>query len=541
MKERIVIMSGEDNFVSIYPSNAQPDIFKNNTASSFSTRLRNSKTLNGPWEVAVKDLSFVNTIQTFKNEKMTLHKMEKKYVDFYVVSSLLEKQDRIASYDLSHFSDEWLLSVKPYYPKWKQRRVIFDHILSSFNSMIGQFFYFAFNQNKIYGRYFIKDGSKYYGLFCSDQLKSILNLKHHLLLPRGIFKDGNRNHFYRTGVATDVGWNINFNRSPAYDKEKPIYFTLLPLHRMERKTVTIEKDNINDYVSEFNEKMRRYGLIIAMNEKKPKDDEPKAKKKRQTSDDGDEVTLQYTNHLRTSNVAFIYIPLNTFDHRNDKTIYFYQPTTQTVQLRLRDNKKFPKTEIVIYFNEIYRRKERDVKTWVRDIDLPTNYYKNERLLLKVLNEQNLQTVGDERDFFFSFNDGTNRFQLEVKKSFILNMSEKLKSILGFDQTEFYEGKHKATHVPIINRNNHHFYLYTNIISPISVGGERVRLLCYIPIPNAEYGDVVHKEFLTPIYLPVSTSQLQQVDFLLCDDTGEQIHFEEGRTVVTLHFRQRNYV
>ena len=72
-----IIMGDEDNFVAVFPSNAQPHIFPNNTAAEFSTKFETSKQLNGEWEVAVKDLSFVNTVQTFKNEKISVSKIEK--------------------------------------------------------------------------------------------------------------------------------------------------------------------------------------------------------------------------------------------------------------------------------------------------------------------------------------------------------------------------------------------------------------------------------------------------------------------------------
>ena len=133
-----------------------------------------------------------------------------------------------------------------------------------------------------------------------------------------------------------------------------------------------------------------------------------------------------------------------------------------------------------------------------------------------------------------------RFQLEVKDDIVSTMSKKLQSILGFNQTTFGKGKYEANRIPLLNRNIHHLYLYSNIISPIYVGGQRVPLLRYIPIPTSEYGDTIYKEFLNPAYLPLSVGQLQQIDIALYDDTGEEIYFEEGRTLVTLHFRRINF-
>ena len=84
----------------------------------------------------------------------------------------------------------------------------------------------------------------------------------------------------------------------------------------------------------------------------------------------------------------------------------------------------------------------------------------------------------------------------------------------------------------------HFYVYSNFIQPIQVGGQPVPLLRYIPINIGEFGQTMYKEFQHKVYIPVNVSRLQHCEFGIYDDTGQPIQFIGGRTVLTLHFRRR---
>ena len=49
--------------------------------------------------------------------------------------------------------------------------------------------------------------------------------------------------------------------------------------------------------------------------------------------------------------------------------------------------------------------------------------------------------------------------------------------------------------------------------------------------------MVHQEFLNPTFVPVTRSNIHQVDILVRDDTGEPTPFLYGKITLTLQFRK----
>ena len=545
-------MGIEDNFVAVFPSNAQPEIFPDNTASSFSTRFETSKQLDGEWEVTVKDLSFVNTVQTIKNEKISVSQKEKVFKKPSIAIDLLEDEKKIVSYDMRQHSREWILAMSTTNNKVTQRELQVVTILTIFNRLMGNVFWWTWNKN-VYLRFTQKIVKNPYGVFVSDHLKDILNLHTNLILPMEHFwnlKRDNVGMFPMNEASLQVGGDMT-KEAFTWNKDKRFDFTLLPTHRMKKVKVVIPSENrIERFIDKFNQEMKKYGLVAACsyrevvdkdsdNKKKVADKDADKKKPDKKKKVADKVLIEYTNHFDTSDIAFISLHNKTFNVNDKYMTYFYAPKVFTYPLKLKKEGSIPKCEILIWKKEVELNYHEDIK-WKCDIELPTKYYKNEQQLLAVLNDHS--KVKDMKlDYLFSFNMETDRFHLDVKNGFILKISKKLQSILGFNQNKFEEGSYTAIHSAQINQSIYHFYLYSNIIAPIHVGGTRVQLLCYVPFPNVDYGDVVYKEFLTPIYVPVCVNQLQQVDIAVFDDAGERINFEQGRTVVKLHFRKRNYV
>lgn len=66
-------MDSERGFYIILPSNVQPDFHPTNTASHYRTTFDHSYSLNeGEWEVALTEISFVNTLPTVVNESFSI-------------------------------------------------------------------------------------------------------------------------------------------------------------------------------------------------------------------------------------------------------------------------------------------------------------------------------------------------------------------------------------------------------------------------------------------------------------------------------------
>ena len=86
-------------------------------------------------------------------------------------------------------------------------------------------------------------------------------------------------------------------------------------------------------------------------------------------------------------------------------------------------------------------------------------------------------------------------------------------------------------------NINHFYVYTNVIQPLKVGGKPILLLQYILLDVGEFGQTMYKEFLNKVYVPTNVARLHHCEFGIYDDQGQEIKFVGGRTVLTLHFRK----
>ena len=532
--ELFLIMDDEKDFLIVLPSNCQPNIFTQNTASSFSMQLEHPKSLDGQWEVALKDLCFVNTMQTLENEKINVSRVTTRTIDEHTWFNVhLENQQIVIPFDLRQHSAEWESALKSITLREQRKRALIPIILAIMNRYMSHSFWWTYIKDRVYIRYIRKGLSppqEHYGFFFSKHLMEVFNLHSQLIFPtdkgfvlhRDLIDVNNMETYDYRGLSSDVG--EDYTLTTDVQNDRALTLAILPLHRMQRKTITIPKcKNVSALVSELNEKLGHYGLIASVN----------------IAEKTNVVIQSRMSFDNDDHAVFISIPQFIFNHqiRNHRFLCGLDNTYTFIHVR---RGAIPQFHVEVYLKKLKQRKTVSSHKSLCDLHLSTKYYKNERQLLTVLNEQR-NDKNLKFDFTFTFNDEWRRFQLEVKDGLILRISKVLQSILGFDVNVFNEGKHIASRIPLLHRNIHYFYLYTNIIQPIYVGGDRVPLLRYIPIPNADYGETVYKEFLNPNYLPVCINQLQRIDIGLYDDTGEKIQFEEGRTVATLHFRKRNYV
>ncbi len=86
-------------------------------------------------------------------------------------------------------------------------------------------------------------------------------------------------------------------------------------------------------------------------------------------------------------------------------------------------------------------------------------------------------------------------------------------------------------------NISHLFVYTDIIPSQLVGGTEAPLIKTIPVRNDTIG--TDGESYTNIeYYPVNKNPIDTIEIIIRDGTGKKIPFSEGRSIVTLHFRQR---
>lgn len=123
----------------------------------------------------------------------------------------------------------------------------------------------------------------------------------------------------------------------------------------------------------------------------------------------------------------------------------------------------------------------------------------------------------------------------------LEFGEYLYRILGFRGISQSCEKLEADNIIDIFGQIHIIYIYSDIVSPIIVGSERVPLLQMFTLDhpnraNLEPGSQNRITFQSPIYVPISRKTFETINIEVRDDSGELIQFETGKTLATLHIR-----
>ena len=84
----------------------------------------------------------------------------------------------------------------------------------------------------------------------------------------------------------------------------------------------------------------------------------------------------------------------------------------------------------------------------------------------------------------------------------------------------------------------HMYVYSSVSEPILVGNVRVPLLRQIWIDESNDKLILHEVLDHPMYLPVSSSSINNIEIQIRNDKGELINFpKDSKTSLTLHFEQ----
>lgn len=83
-------------------------------------------------------------------------------------------------------------------------------------------------------------------------------------------------------------------------------------------------------------------------------------------------------------------------------------------------------------------------------------------------------------------------------------------------------------------------VYCDIVDLTMVGDSKVNLLRTVPVPrDAQFMDQIDMEFQRVHYIPVTRTELRNIEVYIKDETGADLEFELGRVILTLHFRKRD--
>ena len=96
-----------------------------------------------------------------------------------------------------------------------------------------------------------------------------------------------------------------------------------------------------------------------------------------------------------------------------------------------------------------------------------------------------------------------------------------------------ERKHKGKVAMDPNRGFNSLYVYCDAAEAIPVGDIKAPLLRVVDAAE-NFGDLIHRLYTKPQYVPVSRKQFSTVEINIRDDTGRPVPFVFGKVVMTLH-------
>ena len=110
-------------------------------------------------------------------------------------------------------------------------------------------------------------------------------------------------------------------------------------------------------------------------------------------------------------------------------------------------------------------------------------------------------------------------------------------MLGLGYGEVFCNNLRLGERPInLTRGIDSVYVYTDIVQTKLVGNADVPLLSVVPL-SKHFGEMFLKEYVTPIYSPLSKQTFSTIEIYITDSAGREIPFTSGKVTVLLHFKK----
>jgi len=124
----------------------------------------------------------------------------------------------------------------------------------------------------------------------------------------------------------------------------------------------------------------------------------------------------------------------------------------------------------------------------------------------------------------------------------VHISEPLATMMGFSSKDMPlmprdEGNViKSNKTVDLSGGIHALFVYCDVVACVPVGDSHVPLLRIVEV-GGNYGETLHRLYSKPRYVPVQKKDFDSIEIDIRDDLGQNIPFEHGKLIATLHFRQ----
>ena len=177
-------------------------------------------------------------------------------------------------------------------------------------------------------------------------------------------------------------------------------------------------------------------------------------------------------------------------------------------------------------------------TPVKICKIPPGYYRTASLLVDAINK-----MTESYGLQFRHDEPTNRihssvlypYKASVKGGHCYSLDKNLLAILGYESNTKVPGI--ASLGPVLDRGIYSLFVYCDVCREVRVGNSLVPLLRNVSYTKGNYGDHITMSYDYPLYVPLSRRYIDSIEIKIADDTGEPVPFEEGKAVLTLHFRR----
>jgi hypothetical protein len=140
---------------------------------------------------------------------------------------------------------------------------------------------------------------------------------------------------------------------------------------------------------------------------------------------------------------------------------------------------------------------------------------------------------------FSYDVKAKRFKVNVPFPTCLRMEPIICDILGFKQRQYFVAREfTAEYPPALDRAVDNLFVYSDITDAVFVGNVKAPLLCIVPREIKRSGGSNSWSVDNPTYMPVSRQSFNQQRIVIMDDAGVRVPFDNGKSVLLLHFRKR---
>ena len=124
---------------------------------------------------------------------------------------------------------------------------------------------------------------------------------------------------------------------------------------------------------------------------------------------------------------------------------------------------------------------------------------------------------------------------QVKIFFPTQLAEKLGVNPNFHDKAIGNERHAFKYGVDLNTSYHQLHVYSDIESYTYIGDVTAPVLRVVPFQQTKSETHSHQEFLNLHYVPVAKSYIDQVHISIKGDTGYDVPFITGKSLIKLHF------